>query len=745
MVRPRDQIIYKNNWQYLTDELARFDLLLQLEVVNLRKSFPEKQQDTFKGLFLSDKEIDDILFEGSANSEKWDSQTKHDTQIRRLVNAIEGLQKTIPQKKKGALEKGVYLALPQLSRLFALSPFEENCVLVCLAPEVDGKYEKVFAYLQDDITRRRPSVNLILNLFCPTRQEMITARSYFLPQAPLFKSRILQVVENPQNPQPPFLSRFLKLDDRIVNFLLEVAALDERIESFSKLVYPQGGRSEVFLSQELQTRLLSLTKTRLGKLSEQPNKLIYYLSGPYGSGKQSLAEAICRELKVPLVVSDVGELLAGGFPFEETIRLVFREALLQPAAIYLKGFHHLLDGEQKYLSHLKIIVRTIEELSWLTFLVGEKTWEPAGLFNHNSFMKVNFPVPDYTARTELWKTMTDGKFQFSEEVDFGALGTKFRFTPGQVEDALVAGQNLAHLRQPNDPKITMQDLYQGCRAQCNKKLGTLAQKITPKYTWEDIVLRKDILQQLHAICDQVKYRHLVYGEWGFDQKLSLGKGLNALFSGSSGTGKTMGAEIIANELQLDLYKIDLSSVVSKYIGETEKNLSKIFHEAESSNAILFFDEADALFGKRSEVKDAHDRYANIEVGYLLQKMEEYEGVAILATNLKRNMDEGFMRRLHFVVEFPFPDENNRYQIWKNMFTQQVPLSDDIDFDLLAKRLKIAGGSIKNIVLNAAFLAAADSGTLNMQHLMIAANRELSRTGSSGLKLDLEKYTGMVET
>jgi SpoVK/Ycf46/Vps4 family AAA+-type ATPase len=204
-------------------------------------------------------------------------------------------------------------------------------------------------------------------------------------------------------------------------------------------------------------------------------------------------------------------------------------------------------------------------------------------------------------------------------------------------------------------------------------LGTLARRITPKYTREDIVLPGQILQQLHAICDQVRYRYRGYDVWGFDKKLSLGKGVNVLFSGPSGTGKTMAAEISANELQLDLYKIDLSNLVSKYIGETEKNLSKIFQEAESRNAILFFDEADALFGKRSEVKDAHDRYANIEVGYLLRKMEEYEGMAILATNLKRNMDEGFMRRLHFVVESPFPDENKRKQIWKHMFPQQVPL------------------------------------------------------------------------
>jgi SpoVK/Ycf46/Vps4 family AAA+-type ATPase len=706
-----DTKIYQNNWQHLADELSRLDLLLQLEVLKARKSLPEKPQDAFKGVFLSDQEIDDILMEKRSNPEKQNLESENNAQLGCLVNAIENLQNRISHKKKASLAKGIYLALPQLCHLFGLSPFEEQGVLICLAPELDRRYEKLYAYLQDDMTRKKSGMDLILNLLCPTREGMITTRSCFLPQAPLFKSRILQFVEDSQNPQPPLLSRFLKLDDRIVNFLLEVGTLDQHIEPFSKLVYPKPGLKEVPLSQELKTRLLSLTQTHLGNLNEQPNKLIYYLYGPYGSGKKSLAEAICHELKVPLVVSDVGEFLARELPFEETIRLVFREALLQPAAIYLKGFHRLLNENKKHLSHLKILVRTIEQFSWLTFLTGEKIWEPAGLFNHNTFLKVEFPVPKYTVRSEFWKAVTDGRFRFSREVDFDALATKFRFTSGQIKDASVSAQNLARLRRPDEPEITMQDLYQGCRAQCNQKLGTLAQKITPKYTWDDIVLPKDILWQLHAICDQVKYRHRVYGEWGFDQKLSLGKGLNALFSGPSGTGKTMAAEIIANALQLDLYKIDLSGVVSKYIGETEKNLS--------------------------------NRYANIEISYLLQKMEEYEGISILATNLKKNMDDAFLRRLHFLVEFLFPDEKYRYQIWNNMFPEDTPISKDIDFEFISTRFKIAGGNIKNIAVNAAFLAAGNSGAINMEDIIQATKQEYQKIGRSYVKSDFGKYSDLV--
>jgi SpoVK/Ycf46/Vps4 family AAA+-type ATPase len=313
-------------------------------------------------------------------------------------------------------------------------------------------------------------------------------------------------------------------------------------------------------------------------------------------------------------------------------------------------------------------------------------------------------------------------------MDLVALASKFRFTPGQIRDALVAAQTLAAWRSPDDGQITMPDLYAACRAQSNPKLSTLARKIEPRYTWDDMVLPPDQCAQLHEICQQVTYRHIVFGAWGFERKLSLGKGLNVLFSGPPGTGKTMAAEVIANALQLDLYKIDLSQVVSKYIGDTEKNLDRIFTAAESANAILFFDEADALFGKRSEVKDAHDRYANIEVGYLLQKMEEYEGVAILATNLRQHLDEAFVRRLQIIVEFPFPDEEHRRRIWDVVFPRAAPLGDDVDFGSLARAIKLAGGNIKNIAVAAAFYAAEEGGYIRMPHLVRAARREHQKLG-----------------
>jgi SpoVK/Ycf46/Vps4 family AAA+-type ATPase len=373
------------------------------------------------------------------------------------------------------------------------------------------------------------------------------------------------------------------------------------------------------------------------------------------------------------------------------------------------------------------------------FLAGNVSWEPMDVFYDSAFTRIKFPGHNYRERLEIWDQLLARTNAIEVDVDLGAVANKFRFTGGQIRDAAATARNLARWRDPEDGKINMIDLYAACRLQSNRKLATLAQKITPHYHWNDIVLPDDRLQQLHEVCNYVKHRARVYNEWGFDRKLSLGKGINALFAGPSGTGKTMAAEIIAGRLALELYKIDLSTVVSKYIGETEKNLSRIFDEAETSNAILFFDEADALFGKRSEIRDAHDRYANIEVSYLLQKMEEYEGVVILATNFRKNMDDAFVRRMHFTVEFPYPSEQHRQRIWEKIWPDKTPRSEELDLNFMARKFDIAGGNIRNVALAASFLAADDGQLVTMAHLIHATRREYQKMGKVVTASDFGKY------
>jgi SpoVK/Ycf46/Vps4 family AAA+-type ATPase len=311
---------------------------------------------------------------------------------------------------------------------------------------------------------------------------------------------------------------------------------------------------------------------------------------------------------------------------------------------------------------------------------------------------------------------------------------RFRLTPADIRAAVDSAVREVAARG-DDGGVALDDLARAARRQSRHRLGDLATAVEPRAGWEDLVLPPDRVAQVHEICTQVRRQHEVFDEWGFGARMSRARGVSALFSGPPGTGKTLATEVIAGELGLDLYKVDLSGVVSKYIGETEKNLERIFAEAEAGNSILFFDEADALFGKRTKVSDAHDRYANIETSYLLQRMEAYDGVVVLATNLRENMDEAFTRRIRFIVDFPFPDAESRRRIWARHVPGEAPVDPELDLDYLAGELKIAGGSIRNIVLAAAFLAAGDGGRMGMRHVAHAARREFAKTGKQLEGLD----------
>jgi SpoVK/Ycf46/Vps4 family AAA+-type ATPase len=351
--------------------------------------------------------------------------------------------------------------------------------------------------------------------------------------------------------------------------------------------------------------------------------------------------------------------------------------------------------------------------------------------NDYPLMRIHIERLSTSDRIELWKTMLEGVTDELPPQTIETLAGQFVLTTGQI----VAAASAAMTQALQEGRLLQtSDLFEAARFHSGHHLAGLAHKIEPRYNWEDLVLPETPITMLHELVGMVKSRPRVLEEWGLGRKLTSSMGVSALFTGPPGTGKTLAAQIIANELGIDLYRIDLSTIVSKYIGETEKNLERIFNEAQTSNAILFFDEADAIFGKRSEVKDAHDRYANIEVGYLLQRMEAYDGVAILATNLRANLDEAFTRRLQFIINFPFPEEEYRARIWDVLMPSELPRANDLDLRLMAKRFKLAGGSIRNSIVSAAFAAAEESqsreesGCIKMSHLMHGVQRELQKMG-----------------
>lgn len=713
---------YRDNYDHIHDELKKLDLIIQLSVSTLRmKTQTMCESGVSPNVYISHEEVDCLL------SKNGSIECEH-PELMEIHNRLAMLQSEINAKVKKSTERRVFLAFPQLARIFSLSPFEVQTIIICLAPELDRKYDKIYAYLQDDITRKRPSIDLILNLLYETDFDRWRARAHLSGDSRLFRSGILHLIDDPQSPSGSSdLARFLRLDLRIMNYILGNNSIDECLVGMIDVYRPLTSIDDVLVDSSIKTDLRYLIQHHFSEGKSENDKIVLYFCGPYGVGKRTLALGVCGILNCPMLCLDMESLLAHESDIEILLQTTFREGLLFQAAIYFENTDSLMKEDGKLKIFLKKLARMVEEYGWITFLSGKRSLSLNGAFRHVTYQDIELPVPAAPVREEVWKKILEDLKQGSEPIWSGQLARRFRLTPGQILDATALTRNRCAMKDEEE-KITLAILNTACRNQSNQKLKDFAVKIDPRYSWNDIILPEDKLEHIKEICSQVKYCYQVLDQWGFGCKLSHGKGLSVLFSGPPGTGKTMAAEVIAHELQLDLYKIDLSGVVSKYIGETEKNLSKIFHEAETSNAILFFDEADALFGKRTQVSDAHDRYANIETGYLLQKMEEYEGVVILATNLRENMDEAFTRRIRFIVEFPFPDASNRMLIWKKHFPREAPVSDDIDYELLSRQFQIAGGNIKNIVLNSAFLAAGNSGIIGMEHILRSTKREFEKIG-----------------
>lgn len=676
---------------HVLDELARIDLIICKKVRKWRKHIKNKD---FPGLYISEDEVDSLLAKETSDVED--------------TTEIEALECKIAERKQASLQKDMEFRLEQVRELFNLTPFELDAVMVVMASELDLKYSKLFAYLQDDITKKKPTVGLILSLFCQSKEEAIDARRNFSYNSPLMKNLIFHLEDG----EVPLLERSVKLDDRILGFLLGSNELDSNVASFAWLKHPERGFDELALPEDLEEQLL-----RLNKLNSAL-KPLFLLRGSWET--LDVAEAFCGEIGFPLLIADLEKTKPETLGV--TIRLLLREAKLQHAAVYLDRFDAASEETKK------LLIGEIEAYDGVVF-ISSKT----DFCLKKKTIKVVIPNPSYLRRLKMWRSLL-GEFEGVDE-----LAARFRFGRSKAVAALESARNRALFRNPASLSLTLDDLYEGCREQSSDIPFTA--KIAPRYTWEDIVLPADKKEQLREVCNYVKHYAKVYEVWGFE-KHSHGKGLNVLFSGPSGTGKTMAAEIIASELQLNIYKIDLSMVVSKYIGETEKNLNRIFKDAEECNAVLFFDEADAIFGKRTEVRDAHDRYANIEINYLLQKMEEHEGIVILATNMSKNVDDAFLRRMNFIVEFPFPNEEYRLMIWRKVFPEETPLHK-IDFGFLSK-LQVSGGNIKNIALTAAFLAAENSDEVKMEHVVKAAKKEFQKTGKIYGKEEFGKYHDLVK-
>ncbi|WNG46195.1 ATP-binding protein [Archangium minus] len=579
-------------------------------------------------------------------------------------------------------------ALDRLSAIFQLSPFERDVLLLCAGVELDSTFAARCASAQGDPRRTWPTFSLALAVLRGAHWSALT------PSAPLRRWRLVEL-----GPGDALTTSPLRIDERVLHYLAGVQHPDERLVGLLESLTPPG--LLVPSHQDLVRRLVTLW-SRTPEGTQLP---VVQLCGDEVADKRAIAAAACSALGTNLY-----RVFANGLPTgtDEVpmSRLLWREAALSGSALLL-DCHDLEPGDS---ARLGAALRFIERAEGPLFVSSRERLRLPG----QTLTTLDVARPTHHEQRLLWNEAL--KPASPELVE--RLVTQFDLSAPAIRDAS------AGARAYGEGEDLGRALWDACRARARPRMDDLAQRLEPAASWEDLVLPELQLQVLRDLVMHVRHRSRVYETWGFAAKGARGLGIGALFTGPSGTGKTMAAEVLANELRLDLYRIDLSQVVSKYIGETEKNLRRVFDAAEEGGALLLFDEADALFGKRSEVSDSHDRYANIEVGYLLQRMEAYRGLAILTTNMKSALDPAFLRRLRFVVQFPFPGPAERAELWRRVFPRETP-TEGLDYARLA-RLDIAGGNIRNIALNAAFLAAEEGTPVRMQHISRATRSEFSK-------------------
>ena len=715
--------------EHLQAEFARLDVLLHREILRLRARY-QLSLDEFRGLYLSDQQVDGLI--NQAAGEENAAPT-----VAELTDRAEAMHRSNSKRTNDNLP------WTQVVREFGLSQFEQDVLLLALAPEIDLKYESLYAYLNNDVTRKWPTCDLALRLFSRDPAERMSLQRHLLPDAPLFGSGILELLRNgPEHPS--CLSRGFSLAPLVTHYLLGLPALDPHLSSLVEQRMPSTGWDEVPVSPDFLSALSRLPILFKDSLSNKPAPLLLF-EGRLGAGRTLAAEALCRALSIPLLRVDIESVRASPKPLQKVLQALVLHQRLHRVGIYIDEIPALFDKERNATPEAYGAIRQLARMKGPIFLACPPDAYWREILRGQRYLVFRFHDPDYTERRRLWETYATQTGRSIEEPVLEAVANRFVLTPGQIKHAVSTAVcvNTLSKEVSSSRILSLDQLFEAARAQSDQGLGGLALRVNAIHTWHDLVLPAATLRQVREVAAAIKYRHVVYSEWEFEQRIAAGKGLKVLFSGASGTGKTMTAGVIARELGLDLYKIDLSGIVSKYIGETEKNLDRIFRAAHCSNAILFFDEADALFGKRSEVKDAHDRYANIELAYLLQKMDEYEGAVILASNLSKNIDQAFCRRMHYVVEFPLPDEKHREQLWRGMFPARVPLGEDVDFDFLSKHFATSGGEIQNIALDAAFLATQDGRLITMKQLIKAMARQMIKQGKIPSPTDFKQYHALI--
>ncbi len=620
------------------------------------------------------------------------------------------------------LQKGLFLPLEYLFWLFDCDLFERHAVLMILLNQIYPEISSFFTMIHNDKRMDYPTPFAVLRTYEP-QGEFVDYAAYFATRSKLLKYFLAT--------EEVHIDSKLTLDKRILEFVLGVT-INKSYYSPTATLWSREGESEderFGVDLEVASRL----GTYIQNCQDFNEHILFNFFGEKGAGRSSCTKYIARMNGLNLMFIDLLFLINDKEPLT-LIENIMRECqIFQAIPVIVNYTEDMPVGHQAVIYYLfDTIIKNFE----YSFAITEHRLLLDHLKKEILLISKELGKLSLETSVRVWE-MESKNYLVDQKVSLQELAGEFTLTPGQIKAAFRAASAVANL--DGDGTITLKELKRGCYSTLQFSMGSKAAKLEPIYTWNDLVLPQYQKNLLLTACNQVRYKYMVYHEWGFQDKMSYGKNVSMLFTGPPGTGKTMAAQVVSNELELDVYKIELATIVSKYIGETEKNLNEIFQQAEKSQVILFFDEADVLFSKRTEVKDSNDKYSNMEAAFLLQKMEEYDGITILATNYIQNFDEAFKRRIKFVIDFPFPDPEQRRQIWQKVFPTQMPLGE-LDFDFLTSRFELSGSNIKNIALHSAFLAAADgSEKVEMKHIMAAIRNEFAKSGKIFTKEDAGEY------
>ncbi len=624
--------------------------------------------------------------------------------------AMQDLLEAIQNRQEAASSLSEPSRLQMLCQAFSLSEFECDLLLLCALAELDLSAAFLCSRWHGSLKMKNPSFALACKALPDAHWNAISM------DGPLRRWHLIDAGAGDLLVLSP-----LKIDERVLHYLMGGDYLDARLNVLAEPVLPSPNMaaSHVRLAERI-TQAWSLSGGPGGWVSLP----LICLLGSSHAAKRAISARACASLGVDLYCIRASDIPANATDRECLVRLWEREAALSRLAVMVRCEDlEEKDGAAISLQSLAPAISFLRRLGTMALATSNKPL-PLSDLSGRTALTLQAEVPSLAEQEELWRLALDGgPWKLNGEIEQAVRS--FSLSSQQIADAgagILSEQNEG--KNGSDAGALGPILRRACKAAARPRLESLAERIVPHAVWEDLVLPEPQKQILMEIESQVRHSDRVYRKWGFASKGDRGLGISALFAGESGTGKTMSAEVLAGKLDLDLYRIDLSQVVNKYIGETEKNLRRVFDAAEGGGCILLFDEADALFGKRSEVKDSHDRYANIEVGYLLQRMEAFRGLAILTTNIRSALDSAFLRRIRFIVQFPFPGDAERKEIWKRIFPKEMP-SDGLDYDKLS-RLNVTGGSIRNMALHSAFLAAEEGCPVGMRHLLRAAKVEAGK-------------------